>query len=179
MDAPKYSTYFSLDIMIHTTILFTFLAAFFFLYISKIEQNAFEDEISSLIDDNLGPAIADNKDLLSPIVMSVKPMLKQLQTNYNKPNKYITESNKLIKFAAGFVILLLLCIILTIILTAKLDCGKNVNITHIIVENTLVFIFVGMVEFWFFTNIAIKYIPTSPSLMVNTLIDSLKADLKP
>ena len=29
------------------------------------------------------------------------------------------------------------------------------------------------------TNIAIKYIPTSPSLMVNTLIDSIKTDFKP
>ena len=178
MDSPKYSTYFSLDIMIHTVILFTFLAAFFFFYISKIEQKAFEDEIANLIDDNLGPAIADNKDLLYPIVMPIKPMLKQFQNSYIKPDRYITESNKLIKFTAVFVILLLLCTILTIILTVKLDCGKTVNITHIILENIVVFIFVGIVEFWFFTNIAIKYIPTSPSLMVNTLIDSLKTELK-
>ena len=179
MDAPKYSTYFSLDIMIHTVILFTFLAAFFFLYISKIEQSAFEDEIGNLIDDNLGSAIANNKSLLAPIIMPIKPMLKQFQNGYNKPDRYITESNKLIKFVAGFVILLLLCTILTIILTVQLDCGKHVSITHIIIENVIVFIIVGIVEFWFFTNIAIKYIPTSPSLMVNTLIDSIKADLKP
>ena len=176
---PKYSTYFSLDIMIHTTILFTFLAAFFFFYISKIEQKAFEDEIGNLIDDNLDPAILNNKSLLTPIIMPVKPLLKQFQNSYNKPDKYVIETNKLIKFSAGFVILLLLCTILTIILTVKLDCDKNINITHIIVENIIVFICVGIVEFWFFTNIAIKYIPTSPSLMVNTLINSLKADLKP
>jgi hypothetical protein len=179
MDAPKYSTYFSLDIMIHTTILFTFLAAFFFFYISKIEQNAFQDEIGNLVDDNLSDIIKNNRPILNPILSPVKPLLKQFENSYSKPDRYVTENNKLIKFAAIFVIILLLCTILTIILTVKLDCGKNTSVGHIIVENIIVFIFVGMVEFWFFTNIAIKYIPTSPSLMVNTLIDSIKTDFKP
>ena len=178
MDQPKYSTYFSLDIMIHTIILFTFLSAFFFFYISKMEKNAFQDEIGNLIDDNLKPVILDNKSLLNPIIMPIKSQLKQFGQTYNTPNKYVLETNKLIKFASGFVILLLFCTILTIILTVKLDCGKNVNIGHIILENIVVFIFVGAVEFWFFTHIAMKYVPTSPSLIVNTLIDSIKNDIK-
>lgn len=178
MEAPKYSTYFSLDIMIHTTILFTFLATFFFLYVSKIEEKAFQSEISDLIDENLSKIVLENENLLKPIVMPAKPILTRLQKVYAKPDRYTTEKNRLIKLAAVFVLILLLCTIFTIVLTVKLDCGKNVNIGHIILENIIVFIFVAIVEFWFFTNIAIKYIPTSPSLMVNTLINSFKDDFK-
>jgi hypothetical protein len=35
------------------------------------------------------------------------------------------------------------------------------------------------VEYWFFTNVAMKYIPTSPSLMVDTMINTVKQELNP
>lgn len=48
------------------------------------------------------------------------------------------------------------------------------QIKHICLENILTFILVGIVEFLFFTNVAIKYIPTYPSLMFTSFYEDLK-----
>ena len=44
----------------------------------------------------------------------------------------------------------------------------------IFMENIITFIFVGAVEFWFFQNVASKFIPVEPSIITKTLFSSLK-----
>ena len=176
---PKYSTYFALDIMIHTLILFTFLSIFFFMYVSKIEQSAFESEIGDLIEESLTNILDENKSESKAIISPLKPVLVPLQNLYNGPSRLSMERNSLVKFTAIFIIVLMICCILSIIITLQTDCGEHVHMGHIIVENIVVFICIGIVEFWFFTNVAIKYIPTSPSLMINTMLTALKQQLNP
>jgi len=53
-----------------------------------------------------------------------------------------------------------------IIITAV---AHNINIEHIILENVMAFLFVGALEYMFFTKIALHYVPTMPSLMEQNL----------
>lgn len=175
----KYSTYFALDIMVHTLILFTFLSLFFFLYVSKIEQKAFENEIGDLIEDSLTKILDKDKASLKTFLSPLKPVLIPISNLYSGPSQYSRERNTLVKFSAIFVAVLLICCILSIIITLQVDCHESVHMGHIIVENIIVFICIGIIEFWFFSNVAIKYIPTSPSLMINTMFTALKKQLNP
>lgn len=173
------ATYIALDVMIHILILFTFLSLFFFMYVSKIETAAFQEEIGSNLEKSITGILDKNRKDVLPTINKVRPVLSQLQNMYSAPLSYSSEKNRLLRFTSVFVILLLLCAILSIVITLKVDCGKNTGIWHIIIENAVVFIFIGIVEYWFFTNVAMKYIPTSPSLMVDTMIDTVKQELNP
>jgi len=175
----KYSTYFALDIMIHTLILFTFLSIFFFMYVSKIERNAFESEIGDLIEDSVTKILDENKDSAKSFLSPLKPVLTPISNLYSGPSRFSTERNTLVRFSAIFVAVLIICCILSIIITLQVDCHESVHVGSLIVENIVVFIFIGIIEFWFFTNVAIKYIPTSPSLMINTMLTTLKKQLNP
>lgn len=173
------TTYIALDVMIHILILFTFLSLFFFMYVSKIETGAFQNEIGDNLEKSVTDILDRNRNKVLPTLNRIRPGLNQLQNTYSMPMKYSTEKNRLLRFTSIFIALLLLCAILSIVITLKFDCGKDSGIWHIIIENVIVFIFIGIVEYWFFTNIAIKYIPTSPSLMVDTMIDTVKQELNP
>jgi hypothetical protein len=71
------------------------------------------------------------------------------------------------------IILILVLILFTIYLLAT----KAITITDIIgliVENLITFIFVGMIEYYFFTNVASKYIPANPSIIFKSFLNSMK-----
>lgn len=172
-------THVALDVMIHMVILFTFLSLFFFMYASKAATHAFQEEIGNNLEKALTQILDKNRNQVLPSINGIRPALLQWQNLYSSPQPYSIERNKLIKFSSIFIILLLLCAIISIILTARIECGKNFDVWHIIIENAIVFIFIGIVEYWFFTNIAMKFIPTSPSLMVNTMIETVKDELNP
>ena len=48
------------------------------------------------------------------------------------------------------------------------------DIKDTFIENIVTFIFVGVIEFWFFTNVASKFIPAPPSILFTSLLNSLK-----
>jgi hypothetical protein len=170
------STYLAINVLIHVIILFSFLCVFFFAYVSKIEGKAFQDELGNMIEQDLGKILNENQDVNIEI-KKFTPLLKRLQTLYDKPDRFTQERNKMLKIIAMVIIGGLFVLLGAIFFTVKFDCHKNIDIKPIIFENIILFIFVGITEYIFFTNIAIKYIPTKPSLLVNTMINTLKEQL--
>lgn len=45
---------------------------------------------------------------------------------------------------------------------------------HILFNNVVIFTFVGIIELLFFLNIGLKFIPTSPSLIFKSFVESMK-----
>ena len=176
---PKSLTYSSLNIMLHSIILLTFLTVFFFVFISVQERNAFQNELSSLIDTYFTTTL--NKIPRDEVIDKLKniiPQLDSIKEVYSQDTSFTTERNLLVKFSAGFIILLLVTIALTIIFTLLAGCDKSMKgLKFIILENIIIFMFIGMIEYMFFTRIAIHYIPSSPSLLISTIIDKLKDEL--
>ena len=60
----------------------------------------------------------------------------------------------------------------------KYECGSNLKIEEIIIENLIIFAFVGLVEYYFFTRIALKFVPVEPSFISKQFINSLKEKLR-
>lgn len=176
MDASKQIKT-TIDVLIHIIILFSFLSLFFFLYISRIESDAFKTELAGMISDHINKFIEENPSIDTSLY-EMQPYIKRFMDRYNKPTGKTLERNIMLKFLSIFVILLLSGITISIILTASLECNKKLNISHIILQNIIVFIFIGIVEYNFFTHVASKYIPVMPSLMASTMVETLKAEIK-
>jgi hypothetical protein len=173
----KNATYIGLNVTIHIVILFSFLSLFFFLFVSKVEQKAFQQEIANLIDKNVQDTLEPRKEAITPTLKNFIPVLRDVSNLNSGPDVASVKQNILIKFSAVFTVLLLLSICISIVLTLTFDCGKNVPLKEILLENTFTFILVGIIEFIFFTKIAIQYVPASPTLMLKTIIETLKTSI--
>jgi hypothetical protein len=73
----------------------------------------------------------------------------------------------------------ILIVIMLILFTYYLLKTKNITIEeikHLLFENILTFIFIGVIEYFFFTRVALKFIPAPPSLIAKSFITELKND---
>lgn len=164
----------SLNIVLHMLILFTFLSLLFFTFISKVEENAFKNEIGDLLGDTINGVLRGKKDTVLPVIDEVRPALKYAESVYANPSHESLKQNIMIKFMSVFTALLLLTTFASIAFTAFAECGHSVPLGRLILENVIIFSFVGVVEYLFFVHIAMKYIPAPPSLLVKTIINRVK-----
>ena len=170
---------FSLNASLHVFILFTFLTVFFIVYISKIEKDAFESQIKNTIDSNvktyIGNLDATTKSRVKIIINS--PIIEILEERFKRPDPSITEHNWWVEHLSIGIIIVIGLIILTGISTLYFGVGQCAPVLEILKENIIIFIFVGFIEYIFFINVALKYIPAPPSLLVKTIIDTAKTQL--
>jgi hypothetical protein len=102
-------------------------------------------------------------------------IIKNYIKEYSSPNFLIKQHNDDI-YTYGYAIILFLTLT-TIILCCvfKYFYPTDINLSKLIIENSITFIFIGIGEYWFFTNYALKFIPAAPSLLSNTAIDTIIA----
>lgn len=175
----KPATYEAINILLHVIILFTFLSLFFFLYISKVEQELLRGEINTIVHDALLSQLEAVKNpMFQEGAAQLVPVLQKLQALYRNPDPFTTERNILVKFSSLYIFLILASILLTVVLTIKYGCGHNIKLWKVILENIVIFMLVAASEYTFFIKIAIKYVPTKPSLIIDSIIDEVKNSLK-
>lgn len=165
-----------LNIYLHVIILFGFLTLFYVFFISKVETTAMTNEINSQLSSNLTQSLNNlkpdeqyqfkNSLKFVPFDLLIKNYSHQ-DVGYKIHNLWLFRTVYLINMT------LLLGFLIAIILLSY-SCGNCLGILSVIRHNLFVFSLVGLVEYWFFTNIASKFIPTPPSLMVNTFIENVK-----
>ena len=170
---------FGTNVVLHSLILFTFLTVFFTVFVTKLMKNAFDNQLSKLIENNTNTMIdkldenTKNRLSLAFKYMPVDKLIKQ----YEKPSKYIIEHNNWVKTSAVSIIVFGIILMVLTLWLLYYSCGQCVNLGSLIKENIIVFAFVAIVEYIFFTNIALKFIPVPPSLLINTIIDKFKNTL--
>jgi len=169
---------FNINLFLHFLILFSFLSIFFIFFISKVSTDAFNNEIEHLINELLSDKVKKLKKYLNFDNIINELPLKQLYESYQKKNKAVEGHNKdLIKLIIIVNILLwVLFVSMTVLL--KYECGSNLKIGEIITENLIIFACVGLVEYYFFTRIALKFIPVEPSFISKQFMNSLKDKLR-
>jgi preprotein translocase subunit Sss1 len=166
---------FNFNIIIHILLLFIFLSAFFILFVSKISKNSFEYELNKIINEignNIDKLDDTQKQSLSNI-LKIMP-INNLIEKTNKPSSFVEEHNNWIKRVAIVTSILGVIGVIIIIYIYKYNCGICIPIQHILFENIIAFAFIGVVEYLFFTRIALKFIPAPPSLLVSSFIDKIK-----
>lgn len=142
------------DILLHCFLLFLFLTILFWVIISKTEKKAVNDQILNGIDN------------LNSKINNVPPALKSFLTNmYSKPNGYMENNNSLV-LKLNITILLMWFILLIVVATWTNSSGVA-NWPRIILENVVILIGVGIVEFLFFKFVASKYVPVMPTFLID------------
>jgi ABC-type multidrug transport system fused ATPase/permease subunit len=182
--SPVSSTmYTTLNITLHILILYSFLTVFFVFYVSKAETQAFTDEFRNIIDENLTEALkkadVDAQGQVKKSLQDIQPLLQGLHNVYSKPSQINVNNNKwLFTMAYGIIFVLLLAFTI-MVATLKYSCNTCIPLSHLLKENLLVFVVIGIAEFLFFTRIASKFIPVPPSLLITSLVDRVKQNLAP
>lgn len=169
---------FNINLFLHFLILFSFLSVFFIFFISKVSTDAFNNEVEHLIHELLSQRVKELKNSREfDEAIKLLP-LKQLYESFQKKSKAVEiHNNDLIKLVIVVNILLwVLFVSMTVLL--KYECGSNLKIEEIIIENLIIFACVGIVEYYFFTRIALKFVPVEPSFISKQFMNSLKDKLR-
>ena len=146
------------SVYLHVFLLFCFLSIFFWLVISKTEVNSINKELVNGINNNLKNINISDKIFKDSTA-------KYLQKFYEGENSTVKRNNKQLFIFNIVIIILLLIGFISGIFVRYMFCGKTINWKEVILENLIVLIVVGTIEYYFFMNIASKYIPVMPSYL--------------
>jgi hypothetical protein len=154
------------NFLIHNCILFTLLSLFFIFYISKLTSKIFNDEITELIDHSMHS--------FNKLNINKNFNLKKIINLYSTPDQTILLYNNLLKKTIFIVVIILWIVLIIIISLLKYYNSDELELTHIIIENLGIFFFIGLIEFFFFKFIALKFVPVEPSFMKKTFIEKIQ-----
>lgn len=161
------------SVFLHVLLLFIFLTIFFWTVIRHTESNSLYKELDDSIDKGLKcvqlkeflPKEASNTPIESYVENNEKDIKTYFDGYFSKEDStYKRNNSQLLQFNIVIIALLFLGLLATIFVR-YLICGKVLNFGEIIGENLLILVFVGAIEYYFFMNIASKYVPVKPSYM--------------
>lgn len=160
MNRQYTSMFFS--IYMHIFLLFLFLTVFFWTVISKTESNTLYTEIANGVRATVKQHVS--KDILSDDTVRV------LETMYSKPNETVERSNaQLFKFNMVIIVLIFIGMVV-----AGGMRSNDINYVEVFAENFFIMILVGAIEYFFFENIAMKYVPVKPSYLPSLVHDRVQ-----
>jgi hypothetical protein len=172
---------FILNVFLHILILFTFLSLFFNFYISKTETVAFQEQIKSIVNDNVSSSLRNLNSLelisLKQLIRDNKNTIDKVKISLQVVDPRTSINNLWIKRMTLFIIISLVILIVSISILLYYSAGQCSPIKELIFQNLIIFAFVGGVEYFFFTRIISNYIPSPPSTLVKTFIESSKKQL--
>lgn len=169
---------YSTNIMIHVFIIFSFISIFFLFHISKISKKVLEDEIKHEMEENV-------PKMLRLIPSELTPSLQNVANNvdvnlvdkiYGTPDTCVNTYNNWLD-RTMYSVMIYLFIILVIIVLLSFMFGGELHFNEILLENFIIFIFVALLEYGFFTYIASNYAPTLPSFVVTATLNSVKKNI--
>jgi hypothetical protein len=168
---------FIIDIFIHIIILSIVLSIFFFTVVSPLEKENLQGEMDAQVTDGLKHSFDSldekNKDAAKQVITENEELLKKIKEMYSEPSKEDELYNQNLTNLNITIIINLGLILLTIWITLKLSCNKCVLLGKIMLENVLLFSMIGIIEYLFFVNIAMDYIPVKPSYVKTIIVKKL------
>lgn len=166
----------SLNIGLHVFILFTFLLAFYILVISKLAKDKMEEEIGHAIHDGINTKL---KSLPPDQQHVIKQGLQRVNWNtfeklFDRPDKATQIHNEwLLRTGKITSFVIFGAVLLSVYILAK-SSDKCIPVKELLLMNGAIFGCVGVVEYIFFKQIAFKFVPSLPSLMINEFITAIK-----
>jgi len=156
MPHPEFDADFWINIAVHVLILGTFLTIFFFGYISKLTKAHIQEQLDDIIEKGVAEIKGSNSQFFD--LQALQQMSRDVALKYQGELPEIVENNNRIRRNATiFLVLFFFAIVaVTIYLKSK---GHHIDVKNIIIINLIVFIGVGIIEYYFFTRIISKYSP--------------------
>jgi hypothetical protein len=174
---------YAINISLHVFILFTFLTVFFFAFISKLSKKSINDALGGIIDKQVGNLLTNVDTWDKKIAPKTYPNIKwaevnklatKIEANAQGELPEIVANNKKLKIIGWMMIGGLLLLLIGMYVYFRFVKKYDVNIGHIFAGNAIIFAFIGIIEFLFFTKIASKYIPVTPDFVATTLLERIK-----
>ena len=155
------------------------------LYQNIIDQNKLFEQFTETENNEDKLKIKDQINQMSDIIDKLKDKVKN-----NNPFKYDyyydlfskedytrkSINNEVFFYIKFTNILLVVFLILFVFYLLKTKTLNKEQISEVCLENVLTFMLVGIIEFLFFTNVAMKYIPSEPSLIFTSFIDGFNKE---
>lgn len=177
----------AVSIIVQVTFVFCFLVIFYFLYVTRVEQDEFKKQIELIVDnltkdikDQLNDIIINNgKDKLSQEDLQlllygiIDTVEEKVSIDSKKMIDDINESNRKLKNNVYTILLIILAIIGIILI--YFNC---LPISLIIKEALIVVLFIGITELIFLTFVSERYISADPNRIKNKLGTSIKNWIK-
>ena len=162
------------DVLLTAVLMFGALSIFFITYISHVESEGYQSEINQIIKEQLPKALANYSDA-RPLVASLpfEQIIAAVELeNSTNPARI---NNMWIIRSMIFVAILLAIVYLVFVLVIKTSSYRaSLGVPSHFLTICFIIILIGLVEYWFFTRVASKFVPTLPSLLADTTVDQLK-----
>ena len=169
---------FIINILVHMLIILSILTIFFWLFVSKKETRILENEFTTNINNGfqgLKDSFTPNQqDRVNNVINNIQPGLKVFKTYFEKPDKTYIAKNNCLKQNNIRLIIYLIILIIFVSIIYHYFCGSNVHFLEILKENFIIFALIGIFEFFFFREIADKFIPIKPSFISNKISKDVK-----
>lgn len=178
------------DVTLHIILVVVALAVLFQEQLSKIEHNVLTSEFKTILGSLADAASVDASKLPSCEQKTIKYIMnttKAMQKdNTAEHNNNLKSNNMLGTYSALTVILVGMAIMAMINLRYRHCRAANLNSchsdeiewSHILTNNLVTLVIVGVFEAYFVFNIAANYIPTSEREVKKTIFDRIEEDLK-
>jgi len=168
---------FGINLYLHSMILFCILTLLFFGYITGLTTKLFDKELEHLTKNAVKQYINEIKQSAIYKYISTYIPIAQMRQWYDKPYASVEKHNTELKYKVYLTIMTLLMVFAILIVSVKCS-GRPVSIGHILTENGIAFLFIGIVELLFFTQIAFKYVPVKPSFLSEEFIRIIKQKIE-
>jgi len=160
-----------LNLFTHITLLFIILTFLFVFYTKKLIEDSTNNQVFKLIEDNFNKVIESRT---SEEIKMVKDLMNKIKLeNYNNNFSERDNNNELVLSTLYIIVGILLLGLIFLIILSKKMC-TNISYLSILGENIIIFLFVGIVEVLFITNIIVHYIPAYPSTILQLFVKNVK-----
>lgn len=161
----NYNTYHTiseklLSILSHVFIMVCFATYFFFEYVIEIEKKLLLDKINTYFDE-LNEYYKDQDDEYQEVIKYIlyyENINDNLYEEYKNAQRVQDKKLNTLKVQAGMMVGYVgICFVLSLVNAIRIR--KHIHWTHIVVENLLMFLLLGIFEYLFFTHIIMSYTP--------------------
>jgi len=157
------------SISLHVLLLFLFLTIFYWTIITKTEKRSLDIEINNSI---------DSLNIKIPKNSVTEDVFKYFKSYYSGKNSNLSKNNNLLLKFNIVIIILIFVVLISILSVRYFTCNLPISISEILLENIIILILVGGIEYYFFMNIASKYVPVLPSYLPSIVKENIDYDLK-
>lgn len=171
------------NVFLHILILFSLLTTLYLFYIRKLTVDGFNGEFIHIIeemfkelkkDTTTSPLLKEKfNDTVQQFLgdnITLEDFAKLVK---DSPDKLLEANNRRLTEELFFVIgALILAVIIINVLPPTMFSSSN-GLKLLLIELLIVFSMVAFIEYWFFTNVATKFIPVKPSFLNTYLKEKL------
>ena len=146
----------------------SFLALFFFVYATKVEEQVVEHQVDFIVSDLISPTRMMSKDqtkyLRAALQLIDPPDMSKEDEEVKQHNEKVF--NDAIKIIVGFTAVGLLIIF-------ALSKKYNFSFTQLLKNNLIILSFVGITEYLFLTYIGSSFYSANPYFVKKVIVDKL------